>query len=476
MNQTRTAALLTLLLVGFYGWFLVGGLENPGLYHYDEFLTLERSQSIVESGDLFAIYWRGSPDMKKPPLQYLMGASLLALGLEPTVALRSSSVVFGLGSLLLLASLTSLLAPEHPWAKVTAVLLFCSSSIFAVHARVALLDAGLVFFLLLSLWALFKAEQDSRWWVMWGIACGLGTLQKAPVALFVSVLLFILTKRQQIRNELSTLWGDLWFRAGSLVMLVLCSFWPIVQTLRFGPLYRRVYLSGLLFRGTTGVDQNHGKGFRLDFDWLTWMRDDSFALWLVVLGVSLWAASQKAPRQNRVWMFWVPTLIWLALLTVSGGPVYARYILAFSPLMAVFTAVLLSELSPRAYLPPALALVVLLVNGQALGSVAYEGTRKNRFPLVLVCQRLPELLESSERAVFFAPPSSVVAASVPPEVAYIQLRSDESPQDLGSYLGIAHKDLFSQQADKWTKATTLVELEELVLFRFEQEGPEGKTQ
>ena len=71
---------LLLLLLGLYGTFFASQLSCKNFDQYDEFLTIDRTLSFVESRDWWVVRHNSIPYFRKPPLQYWMGASLLNLG------------------------------------------------------------------------------------------------------------------------------------------------------------------------------------------------------------------------------------------------------------------------------------------------------------------------------------------------------------------------------------------------------------
>ena len=188
MSNRTVAWLLTFLMTVAFISLYGNTLSQPDLCHFDEFLTLNRTQGILETGELLNIYTNGVLTLIKPPLHYYLGAILIHLGLEPIVALRLLSVLFTALALYVLAAFTASLAPEKPYAIPTAVCLLLSSLHFAKFSRAAMLEMGYVFFILLAFYGAFRAAEDPRYWIVWALGCGLGTLHKVPMALGLSSL------------------------------------------------------------------------------------------------------------------------------------------------------------------------------------------------------------------------------------------------------------------------------------------------
>ncbi len=157
---------------------------------FDEFMTLDRSNGFLLTGDWMTVSASNIPNFQKPPLQYWMGAALLATGMDENLAMRLPSWLFSVVCLFATGALAREIAPRHPWAVPAAILLFASSIEFWPYAMSGMLETGSAAFVSLALLYAYRGLEQPRAW--WGAAVfiGLGALQKSPAA-FAAVIVFI---------------------------------------------------------------------------------------------------------------------------------------------------------------------------------------------------------------------------------------------------------------------------------------------
>ena len=84
-------AAAAVLLALFAAWY-APTLGTGFITHTDEFATLDRSSSMLTTGDWATVHSRNLPSFKKPPLQYWMGAALMNAGMDLPAALRLPSL------------------------------------------------------------------------------------------------------------------------------------------------------------------------------------------------------------------------------------------------------------------------------------------------------------------------------------------------------------------------------------------------
>ena len=331
---------LLLLLLGLYGTFFASQLSCKNFDQYDEFLTIDRTLSFVESRDWWVVRHNSIPYFRKPPLQYWMGASLLNLGFGFAAALRLSPLLFALGTLLSTGLLAKTLAPEKPLAAPLAALLLSSSAIFMETSHSALLDTGLAFFIVTANLTALKARDTQVYWLWWGLACSLGALQKVPVSLLLSLPIALIGGGR----------GTRLFRAGLTLAVGGSCLWPAIQTARFGIRYLRENLSNALLRFTTGLPEPSPPDLP-GVDWLYWLSEDNLALWIAVIVVTGWGLLRvRLVSADCVKQLFLPQFIALLLFTVGGGPLLARYLLAVSPTLIAIATALFCRAIKRPYM------------------------------------------------------------------------------------------------------------------------------
>jgi 4-amino-4-deoxy-L-arabinose transferase-like glycosyltransferase len=395
---------LSLLAVAVYGVYFSQDLNAGSPRHYDAYYSLVRSIGFLDTGDWLAVHRNHQPDFRKPPLQYMLTALCMKAGMDDLQALRLWPFVFALGTLLGTILLTHLVAPRSPWAMPSAVLLLASSLNLAEHARMGLLETGMVLLLVLSVCAVFLAERSPRWWVAAGVLIGLGFLQKVPIALAVCVPLVgaLCWLPGEPGYSWKALRRSLHFRIGSAIALLLCAFWPLVQTLRFGSKYLEIQLlRQIVYRlhpqPPPGLPGSGPEPLR----WLDWLRFDSQWAWLLCLGLLLTVfVAPRFRRNGRLLLCSIYVALAIAVLAAAGGEVYPRYILVFIPFLAVVGGVVLAQWIPWPPLSAGIAAALLASNALALAEVVRppgdgDGDRMARARI------FRDKLEPNETPIFF---------------------------------------------------------------------------
>ncbi len=358
MSESRVRLGIVLVAI-VYALVLSVGLARPHLGIWDEYFTLARSAGFLETGDMLQVTNNRRPSLLKPPIQYWLGAAAMKAGFSDEVSVRMWSALFAVGTVFAGAWLARGVVRETPVIGLVAALLIASSPALLRYGRTGLLESGQVLSVALTLGAVFRVRLDPRAWTVAGVAAGFGALQKAPLALGLAVLAVVVLVAFGRLGGRETLRSG-WFRLGALLAVSLAAFWPVVQTVRFGDLWVKQYLSSQLVGRLAPVAGETIAGRQLD----RWLRFYSEwpEPWLVapvlLVAVLLVPAVRRSVESVLLLGFSVAALCGLYL---AGGAVYPRYLLPIVPMLAVVAAHLIVALAPsaRAALGIALCLVVV---------------------------------------------------------------------------------------------------------------------
>ncbi|MEI4470146.1 glycosyltransferase family 39 protein [Frigidibacter sp. MR17.24] len=409
--------LIALLLVAIFAVRVLPHLGAGTFNSRDEYLTLDRTVSLLRTGDWTTIHTNHEPSFRKPPLQYWLGAALLSTGMDRELALRLVALAGGLGMLamtgLLAARMARDLVPARDPRLVAgcAVLLLAGSRSLWRYSTEAMLDTGTGFWLAATAVAFLAAlDRPRRMWLV--VACvGFGALQKAPVAamLVVCGLLALAAGRRARRLRGA---ADVALlrpgarRAFSLALICLVPaalVWPLMQVALHGiEAFRLLVMDEMVSRFAPEVETAaHG------VEWPEWVARDSALLWLpgllATLALPVWM------RTTGARMVWLWTVAFFAAMTFAGGATYPRYLLSVSPFVAVALALTIFRLAAR--------------DGRALALAAVAGLAAPGIVSARVGETSPRRVEA-EAAL------RALAASAAPEDRLVACQTSGRAQEL----------------------------------------------
>ncbi len=413
----RAARVLALAIVAGWALWAGQGLADGAPVLNDEFLTLARAEGfLADDGSWLRVQENHTRSLRKPPLQYWGTALLLRSGVDRVLALRLPSFASGVGILLLTLALARSLV-RSPWGAPAALLLLVSSPMLAWMARTGMLETGMVFFQLLAITALVRADRNPRWWLVVGGAVGLGFLQKAPIALATCVFLLLVLGPALREPGYRGLWRDPWFRAGAVVAGVLCVAWPLIQTLLYGSEYLERFFGQQIWQRFVPGPATERLAETGPWRWLRWLLADRIEpgrvtsalgrglslVWLA--GLVAVAAAVFAPgARRRPALFalacWVCVV--LVVFSVAGGAIYPRYLLGLLPILAILLAAAILRLAPRAGWGLAVCALLLATRLPALAPVP-EWTRGEPGAWPEIAARFRAEILPHETPVYLAP-------------------------------------------------------------------------
>ncbi len=145
---------------------------------------------MLERGDWVVPHFNGQHRFDKPPLIYWAQASAMRWLGQNEFAARLPSALAAAGAAVLLFFFAgrfsrSLGDPQPNRVAGWTALTFTFSLQVIVHAKAAVADMALIFFLTLGFWAAWEVGRDRKrfgWWLALVLAMGLGFLAKGPLA------------------------------------------------------------------------------------------------------------------------------------------------------------------------------------------------------------------------------------------------------------------------------------------------------
>ena len=348
---------LTLLLLSLLTFFL--GLGRQAITDSDEAFYAEAAREMVESGDWLTPHFNYEDRWQKPVLYYWLTAAIYRIGGPSEWAARFWSALSGIGIVLLTYTAAHAGRPtaapttsrhvdrSSPWLA-GAIVATCFGC-FA-EARLALPDLPLTFFITLGIWAAMRAslpmDSDTAdspatvkpayvWWVIAGLAAGLGFLTKGPVALVVPGVVLLPVWWRERRVARIGVRGVL--LAGLVFALVGLPWYGAMWMEHGGEYLRSFFLSDNLERFTTDRFQADGRPvwFYLPIIAGGLMPWSAFLLLPAAALVSRWRRERMFEQAEWRLLLWA--LMPLLFYTASVGK-QPRYILPVLPPLAILLA------------------------------------------------------------------------------------------------------------------------------------------
>lgn len=343
------------LFVAAFAFHMWGLLPAGNLLVHDEYLTLDRSNGFLAQNDWWSTYTYGVASFEKPPLQYWFSAHLLASGLDIEFATRAFSYVSAVLALVATGALARVLAPQFRFAVPSAVILLSASPLFLETATTALLDTGSILLFTTAITFFILALRNPLWWYATAIAIGLGSMQKAPIALAFAVLMIVLLalvgKRYGIHAK-EMLTNKHFSRAAGLAV-VLSFWWFALQMYRHGLDPLHTFSAQNLERFVPG-------DLKVNM-WAAPLRDAPL-IWVpgLIAALALPAVFRKAETLIPAAI----VLCFIIFMTLAGGKTYSRYSLIIYPFIAVALAIVMAKLSRDTIIAPAVAILLAVTGGQ----------------------------------------------------------------------------------------------------------------
>ncbi|MBU4428978.1 MAG: glycosyltransferase family 39 protein, partial [Verrucomicrobia bacterium] len=291
------------------------------------------AREMIENGNWVATYLNGHLFLEKPPLYtWAIALPLKWLGYRDWVV-RIPVFLFTLGTL----CLTYMLARRQLGIAGAqgALVSLASMWLFMEVNHGAMIDNGLMFFIVLAMLAFYRLGDRDRWYFLWAclfyISLGLAFLCKGgigPALILVVAAGFVLSHRQ---------WSILrsWHPALGLGILgLIIGGWLWALWLKGGETYFRVFfIDNHLYRllGKAGPTQAW-------FYYIPYILIVAFP-WLFLVPAGLWVAwNQRREEGTGARRFWNYLFWWIAamfvLLSVAGGK-DNQYLLPLLPPLAV---------------------------------------------------------------------------------------------------------------------------------------------
>lgn len=248
--------------------FHIAGTWSLPLIDRDEPRFAEASREMIQRGDYVVPYFNDQPRMDKPPLTYWAQTVSYRIFGQNDFAARFPSAVAAASTALLIFTWGARIGGEKVgWLG---AIIFTLSLQTFVHAKAAVADMWLVFFMTIAHWSGLELLRDgltpcepetsnlkphtSAWWFLFYISLALGFLAKGPITwvplLTVASTIFYAPNLQLGRRFK--------FVRGILLMLAIVAAWGIPALIQTHGEFLRIGIGRHVIGRSLGAMEGHG--------------------------------------------------------------------------------------------------------------------------------------------------------------------------------------------------------------------------
>jgi 4-amino-4-deoxy-L-arabinose transferase-like glycosyltransferase len=292
-------------------------LGQSSLISWDEAWYAGIARNMLNSGDIFNLWWNGAPFFDHPPAGFWwMALSFKLFGISNLTA-KLPSAVFGLGTLIAVYFLGRDLFGK--WVGFASALALTSAPWFLYRARSGNLDIFLTFFFVLTILLAVKAVKNAKYFIPLGLSLAILFLTKTlvPVTVLPALVIVFIGKKIQIKQAF---------------LALLAFFIPVYAWYRSQISVDPTFLDRYFYIGLPGVKAKpiYAENFKIAKNYLhdgiaKWFWPSSFSVFanLLLLKRSFYIISVMAISFFVPFLFSNRTQIWHLI------PIFPFMILAF---------------------------------------------------------------------------------------------------------------------------------------------------
>ena len=299
-NEFTIGVLAALLFIPFLG--------NVHLFDWDEINFAESAREMIMSGDYFSVQINYIRFTEKPPLFFWMQVISMKIFGVNEFAARFPNAVCGIVTLIVLFRIGKQVFNEQ-FAR-NWVMIYLGTFVTFLYFKSGIIDPWFNLFIFLAIYNFYNLtlphqQKRNKLAILTGLYLGLAVLTKGPVAILISLLVYIVIV---VINRLRFFINVKEFMVIFMTTLLVCFTWFGIDLIQHGPTFLIEFLERQIAIFSTN-DADHGEPFF--YHW-----------WVLLLGcfpasiffmkgmfIKTDTINQKGFKQWMLVLFWVTLLL-----------------------------------------------------------------------------------------------------------------------------------------------------------------------
>lgn len=326
-------------MVAGYGFLLFYKLGSHPIVDWDEGIYAQVARQSFENKTIANLHWYGSISpqnptglwFEKPPLMiWLTEFSYLIFGVTEFAA-RFWNAFFALGVVVLSYFFTVRLFKSQTIGLLTLASYYLAH-FFITQAWYLKFDIPVTFFILLAIFAFELAKDNKKWLLLFWLSMGLGVLTKSVIGLLplpIIGLYTLICKNYVFLKER-------YFYYGILLFFAVILPWHLIETVRFGLGFWKIYLGLHVLERYARPLENNGGSF---WYYALQMKENLLLACLAVLGLVSFLRKIIVSKENRNGhVLIVICVMFIFLFFSAAGTKIISYIVVVYPFLIIMIA------------------------------------------------------------------------------------------------------------------------------------------
>jgi 4-amino-4-deoxy-L-arabinose transferase-like glycosyltransferase len=334
----RSSLYAAIAVFGLAAVVILPYLGGRSLADWDEAIYAQVSKEILATNNWLTLHWHYNEWFEKPPLLMWLTAVLFKFFGIAETWVRLPSAAAGIGTAWITYLLGARIYSRAVGVIAAGVLL--SGYHFVGAARFGTTDVLLTFFTYVAIYAAVRTRETGRWWILAGVAMGLGIMTKGAAGVIAPAVIGITLL---ITGRIGSTLRDRGFWFGVLAGFTVALPWHLALYFAHGDIFLAKYIGYHVLERTAKPLEGHVGGAAY-YVYVLFLRFAPWA-WLVPAGI-VCSIKEHLEDRSRSPVLLVATAFVL-LITTAVKTKLEWYVVPIYPALAVLIAVAIYQAYKR---------------------------------------------------------------------------------------------------------------------------------